>query len=337
MKKEKNYFLNSMKLLLSFVVVCAHKPFFIGGDYIIPVSKIPVPFFIVVSGFFSWKENKEERHNCLKKHSFKIFKLMIYSNIFYFIFYLIINFLNHNLVGYIKRVFSIKSIIAFLVFNQSPVSGHLWFLGSLLYVYLIMMVINKYDLYDKAYKMIPILYIIYIVISRYFKSIFGITLPMYVYRNFILSSLPPFLIGSLLNMKKDKVKEIKNLYLIVGFILLLLANWVEYKILGTEKVPFIAGIFLFIVVAIFSINNSKLTKNSLISTFGEKYSLDIYIYHIAVMYILDFLFLKLGIYDIYKYIAPILIFIVTLIFTIIKFKIFENFKSKKNLKLYKEQ
>lgn len=102
-----------------------------------------------------------------------------------------------------------RTIVAFIGFNQLIYSsGHLWFLFALLYCYIIMILINKYHIYQIAYTSIPFLLICNLGI-RIYSTIEEVNVPWCITRNFFLTGMPFILLGNLIHRyKKDKVDKI---------------------------------------------------------------------------------------------------------------------------------
>ena len=125
-----------LKCVCAFLVICIHIPFpGVLGEYIKSLSRIAVPVFFMITGFFyrniiiketEWKQIK------------KISLMLAASLLLYFlwdIFKLIIK--SESFIEYIKNEISIKNIIGFALLNRTPFSIHLWYLSAILYILLI--------------------------------------------------------------------------------------------------------------------------------------------------------------------------------------------------------
>ena len=88
----------------------------------------------------------------------------------------------------VEGVFSFSLLdIGLFVFLNSPVviAGQLWFLFALLYDYGLFYLFAKIDKVKWAYKLIPILAILYILFAQG-AVLLGIHIPKLLYRNFFI-------------------------------------------------------------------------------------------------------------------------------------------------------
>ena len=79
---------------------------------------------------------------------------------------------------YIKDTFTMQNAINFMIFNESPFHVHLWYLGSILYVYFFVMVLEKMvgdysKTQDYMLMVTPILLICDLAFGKYSILLFG--------------------------------------------------------------------------------------------------------------------------------------------------------------------
>lgn len=68
----------------------------------------------------------------------KILKLLIEANVIFLIWNILCKvFCGKNIIHYLQSTITLKNIIKFVVFNESPLGVHLWYLGAVFYVLLI--------------------------------------------------------------------------------------------------------------------------------------------------------------------------------------------------------
>ena len=139
---ERNHGLDFLKALCSFMVICIHAPFpDIIGNIITPLTRIAVPLFLMITGYYysCVTERKNE-----KKQLIKILRLFVGANFLFFAWSLLTSCLSgDSLITNISNMFSMKSILKFVLLNESPFAVHLWYLGAILYVLLIIYVFEK--------------------------------------------------------------------------------------------------------------------------------------------------------------------------------------------------
>lgn len=82
--RKRNEGLDALKFICAFLVICIHEPFpGIFGEYVTALSRIAVPIFFMISGYFYSEIVKDGK---CKKWIVKIFKLFVGASIFYFLF-----------------------------------------------------------------------------------------------------------------------------------------------------------------------------------------------------------------------------------------------------------
>ncbi len=86
------------------------------------------------------------------KQTKKVIMLIILSNLLYFIFDIITK-------QSIMDMSSLKEVVKFILFNESPFAGHLWYLNALLYVLIIIYLADKLKIRKFLYYTIPVFFI----------------------------------------------------------------------------------------------------------------------------------------------------------------------------------
>ena len=153
-----NHSLNVLKFFSAFAVICTHTINWHNGQIpliIIELSTFAVPVFFLISGFYSYYENNSKANQKYKTRSIKLIKLIIISNLLYLFssFEVMSNLFTQH---YQIMLSKLPSIPQFLVFNLGTY-GHLWFIGSLLYCYILFIILLKLNVKPKKlYKFIPV-------------------------------------------------------------------------------------------------------------------------------------------------------------------------------------
>ena len=306
--KERNYGMDKLKFICAFLVVCIHSPLpGICGAIMVPIARIAVPIFFMISGYYSKNEFP-------KKQVIKILKLILISNIIYFLFNLFCSFFKGNIDSYLYNVFNLKALFEFLFFNSSSVSEHLWYLNALLYTLIIVGFLADKINFKKIYFIIPILLIGDLIFGKYSLAIFNTEIPYIYVRNFLFVGIPYFLLGKLMFNYKNKL-NFENNYLILIFlsIIFMFTTLIEKIILVQHGVNATRDHYIsttFLAVTVFLLFNNYMNKKSFLSIMGKKYSTFIYLYHPLTLIVLATLFSD---FVIYKYIAPFLIFVLTIV------------------------
>lgn len=263
-----------------FFVVCIHSPFEGKiGDIIFCIGKVAVPFFLVVSGYFCYSEEHDVFIKRIKKQAGRIFMISAGTGFLYGYLYLLGNKLGFIDVG-IQTVVTEKSLIDLFVFNESPVAFHLWFLGSLFYALILMLIITKLNIDKFVMYISPILLGIYVYLSYVGKAEY------YVYRNALLVTWPYFMMGCLIKRYKDQIQNhIKPLWINVSAVACLALLIVEYSIRNSVSVPYISAEILVYLIVLVGLNYSDIGKHTKIDRLGSKCTLFIYITHVFVLWL----------------------------------------------------
>ena len=96
-------------------------------------------------------------------------------------------------------------IIDFLVFNESPLGGHLWYLGAILYTLISVRMVQSFGNIKHLYYLIPILLLGDLILGKYAILILGREFPYIIARNWLFVGIPFFSIGMLMREKKFRI------------------------------------------------------------------------------------------------------------------------------------
>ena len=200
-----------MRIVMAFFVIAIHFPFDgKAGEVFFTYGKTAVPFFLVVCGYFLYRDDAKEMMKRLLKQTKRIFIFFIASNAFYALFYAIYLKVTEGSFAGMKDTVSSEALIKFLLYNFSPYSehlwylgSHLWYLGSLLYALLIMLLLNKLKALKVAMFAAPLLVAAYVVLSH-----LGIG-ESYQLRNAVLVGLGYTMMGMLIRRFGKKFLDLK--------------------------------------------------------------------------------------------------------------------------------
>ena len=313
--------LDFAKYLCAFLVISIHMSYF-GKRYFEPLTRFAVPIFFMITGHFYSSIKKSNREYGQIK---KTIAILLSSNFLYLLWEIArCILLNESFSNSFSPLLSAKVWIEFLCFNKSFFSGHLWYLGALLYVLVIILAVDKYSNRKKLYKFIPLLLLLNILLGNYSAILFGIKLPLALTRNFLLCGLPFFLIGDAIRQKQCILKQKQ---LVVMAIFAMLITMVENAFLLGSGKEFNADCFLatpFLAYSLFvlflknnNISNTHILR--IVSKIGKSTSTIIYIVHpIAISIVGKVINMVDGYFPwvntIYHYTAPLIILILCTLF-----------------------
>lgn len=211
MNNKRNTTLEFFKLFASYAVVFIHVMF--NGNLGVAtdaVARFAVPLFFLTSGFFSYNITPEK----ITKRIKHIFKLLMFGTGCYFFFGLLQPIINGSLKDVALYLFDyVNPILALrlLVFNKPVYSGHLWYLWAMLYVYVAFLLATKRGIKEKTiFKASFILLAVHILLGEGL-SVFGVTIPNMIIRNFAFMGLPFFGLGLFVKKHESKICRIPAL------------------------------------------------------------------------------------------------------------------------------
>lgn len=102
----------------------------------------------MITGYFYFDvEEKNGETRQIKK----IFKLVLEANVLYLLWDSFYAVLSRNM-SFLLDTFTIENVLKFIAFNESPLKGHLWYLGAILYVLIIKVFYNQCALRLSCYE-----------------------------------------------------------------------------------------------------------------------------------------------------------------------------------------
>ena len=183
---------------------------------------------------------------------------------------------------------------------------HLWFLQALLYCYIVYYVlINKNFNLRKLYYLIPPLLIGNLILGETFGML-GISIDIFLYRNFIFLGLPFFILGYLIHDKQEEICQLfGNKILLLIIFSSIVFSIAEYWVIGGVLCDLYVGtIILSTSIFVYCMKNPLKLNFKLAAWIGGTLYASMYILHFLVFNILK-QYLHFG------YLNPIILFVVT--------------------------
>jgi len=329
MKKLERYDgLDILKTICAFMVVFAHAPI-VGtcGEYGNVLARVSVPLFFMISGFFfdSVVSNKKEW-----KHVKKLLMLLLLSNLTYFLFNTVKSLILGNVDSFFHKLFSAKTLVRFFFLNVSPFSSHLWYLGAILYVYVLAVCYGKNPSIQQILGrmlpiLIPVLLLGDLILGTYSLLLFGREFPYVIVRNFLFVGIPYFMIGVIMKNKEESLDQIRKhgILMVSLAFLFCLTTILERTILVMNDLKSmrehyisttLLSLVLFIIFSDCSWNDGRL---KLVKLIGRKHSLMIYVIHPLFITLIRAIMIRMGINDLYLFVRPVIVFIVSILFSVI--------------------
>ena len=311
MKTTKNKCISTQRGIACILIVLIHSRFpGLFGQILVAIARSAVFYFFVVSGYFSYDENNERFFYRNKKQFKKVLFITCCAFSLGIIWRILFAVLGSS--GSISGLFSEWSnaayVLTFLVWQNDIVLGPYWFLLSLLVCYPTICIVKKIKI-AKLY--LPI--VISLVTVNFFLCVVCSNIPIYFYRNFILTGFPFFLLGYYIRINQKNGIIQTNINGIVLVFIGLLLTLIEFFLVGSKLIYI--GSILIVLGSIFYAINYPNKELKALSILGDKYSLYIYIFHWYVIDISNIITKRLGvrIVSVIKYLMPFIVLIVTII------------------------
>lgn len=281
--------LDFLKFIACILVVFIHCKFpGMFGENMRAVGRIAVPFFLMVSGYFSVNRSLQIDLASLINKTKHILSLILFSLVFYVLYHLAIKYIvEHNApidvaIEYVSS-FNIKK---FLVINTLSHYLHLWFLFALLYCYLLLYpsFIRRALLNRQVLLILIFLTLLVFVMSSEILPFWGKDIELLGFKsqhNFLFRALPFFLIGLYTRLYQPLKKINANKLLIMASIGIGL-SLIERHCQVQDSQAYMGSIICAFLMLIYGVR-SKQKFPKMIVVGGAKLSLYVYIYHIAVI------------------------------------------------------
>ena len=312
-----------IRIVMAFLVVTIHIPFNgKAGEVFITYGKTAVPFFLVVCGYLLYRDDTAQMMKRLLKQAKKMFILFVTANIFYMAGFAVFDKVVNGSLDETMAGFSPKAITDFLLYNLSPYSEHLWFLGSLLYALVILLILNKLNVLKYAMFTAPVLVAAYVVLSH-----MGIG-EGYQLRNAILVGLSYTMMGMLIRRFEKKILSFRFITPVLAVLFVVCCATAVIELNTYEQgiaVPFVSCEILTYVIALLCLKFPDFGMGTFLEKLGRDCSLPIYIMHIATVALLEMTH-NTGFLGAF---AAVTVFVITAAYTGVYVKIKHMITSKK--------
>ena len=280
MKKIEYHSLYVLKALAALFVLMIHFEFY-KRQYLEPIFKCGVPVFYIISGFFLYSANPISERGKIRKGMTKIFKIMLFFNLAYFI-------LQYALTG-TSCIRSLHDVVRLIMFGDN-ISGHLWFLTSYLWT---LVVFGLLLMLKNGYRIMGVLALLYfveeILVGQY--SFLYLTLNrVHDYVPCLGVSLPMMYIGYSLK-KHEQILKTKLVSRGAGLALMssVVFLYLEHKLLSDAN-HYMGGIMISSYVAticffVFCLVHQEYGKGTFIEKIGKYHSGNIYYWQFFPYYL----------------------------------------------------
>ena len=248
-------------------------------------------------------------------------RITIYASLFYILF----AFLQNWIWGDVSLSVTKKDAIVFVLFNQMKVIvSQMWFLWALLYVYILYLWIGGQEWYKRSSLPIAVLCLILYVALAQGLHIAGISVPNFVYKNWLIEGLGFFTLGFVLHQYRERIK-VKNSLLMASFFVFALLSLVERYILGRDFGVNICSIPQVIALFLYGVSNPERHEGLL------QRLMFVYILHPFAWHSLERVYRIVNVENnmLALYLLPIFVLIITILLSMACYKIQSTLKTQK--------
>ena len=299
------------------------------GTAVQTISRFCVPFFFMISGYYSYYNEGEGHYNASRKIT-HIAKITIFATLFYLFMTVVLCLIFGGSLSFPLQ----KIIVNWLIFNQPVlISGHLWFLFALLYDYILFSLAYRLKIVTVATWTIPILILAYIALAQG-AHLAGVKIPNMIYRNFLIEGFPLFMSGYWLHQNSDKViAKCSDGWLLFLLCASTVACLLERMALGRDFGVNIATFPQLACLFILGMKHPGNFSGSSLGWIGKRLSMLIYVLHMFVWRTLVnriYSFIHISQNPFALYLKPIVVLVATIVFSYAIVFCMDSFKHRKN-------
>lgn len=324
--------LDILKFISAILIVTIHIMFPGNlGVFFKAFSRFAVPVFFMVSGYFSYNAIENRNYLKLRNRIVKLLKIYIPSAILYFVVELLIR--DRSIwFDYIKESICLSSLIKLILFNKPLFNTPLWFLLALIYCYLLIMLLLKFNKLKVMEVLTPILLVVSILFFDIILGVINIEISQLIVRNFLLMGMPFVCIGYFLKMNENRLSGINNLALLSTLILGFAVFIIEYLFLYNMSELYFGSSIIAVSLFILCIRDNRQQKSNKFFAYISDASLTIYIVHSPLSNVCNKLIDKTGMNRTvaFEYIYPIVIILLSIIISFFIYVVKSHINVNKN-------
>jgi len=342
---KRNALIDLFRFVCAFLVVVIHIPF-PGGvfhGFVFPLTRMVVPFFFMVSGYFLADENAGRMKRRLNKQIRHIVWLFAGSMLIYFIVRILFIIMQDpsGTPGNLLVLLDWNSWLRLLAINDTAgfPAGHLWYLSALLYAMVVIRRALEHFELKKLYWPALILGLLLVPLLVWQKSPQAANVPLSLVRNYLFFGFPCLMAGAWLKCNAQRILTWpRKFVMILPVVFALLAigeRWLVYSWLGFgSMVTFFNALLLAASLIVLSVHFPAAGARTVFPQWGARYSLMIYIIHIIPLRVLDAAAGAWGCREAswYRWSAPIVVFLLAFGFAVLWEGAMSKLKERKQAK-----
>ena len=308
--KTENTTLHAFKVLACFSIVSLH--FLMPGEFGVfyqIVARFAVPFFMMLSGYFSFNISKDKVKYRLKQ----MLLLTAASLMFYTIVHFVDLVLTRELTEKMAAI-NLSDFADFFLFNSprdliGSAATPTWYLLAISYIY------GLYLLFYKHFHRFRTLALSLILLLLAFFIEFNTSSTLY-YRNFLFLGLPFFIIGMQFARYRERIlsydcSSISKWAFGLGIVTLIM---LEYGFIGTDYDLYPSTLFLSTAIFLYAVRNARNIDIPILNNIAKKYATMIYFIHPFIIFLFRQLMPRNGLYSFGFFIILLLSYLLSVAF-----------------------
>lgn len=308
---KRNDLLELLRFLSCLFILLIHCPLpGIPGAAVIDFGRYGVPFFLMVSGWFSFSHDRSVMLIRAERQLRKTIRLIVFFTVSYCIMNSVCGMIQGGMpFAWVKNYCNRKTVLYFFLFNRALFFGSsAYYIFMLLYIYILFILYLRYRLPKYILYASPLLVLVNIFCGKY------TSLPWFCYGNFLFTGIPCFALGHLLHKHNERFSRIS------------LRKWVGLFVLGVFSVFFEAytaktaycyfgSVLMAASLLMISVSNTRSYLPRIAQVSG-RYATVIFIIHCGIRDILNAVFLRLDI-SCPEFLFPFVVIITSILFSIL--------------------
>ena len=329
---KRNTLIDVFRFVGAFLVVCIHIRFpkEFSDHFLMPVTRMAVPFFFMVSGYFLADINIDKMKQRLDKQIKHVFWLFAGAAAFYFCAEVIAAAIRNpgEVMDVVSRLWDWNRWYRFIAVNDTwtlfgPLSQHLWYLIALVYsMAAIRLALEHYPL-KKLFWAIPVIGACIVPLTLIKWGVHR-EWPAPLVRNFFTWGIPCVLAGAWMKCNTPRLQKLpRGLAAVLPIIFVLSSmaeryafnRWTPIKSMNI----YFNSLLLAASVIVLSLHFPGAGGRGPFARWGARYSLMIYIIQYFIIWLIEHAAAWLGIEHApwYRWTAPVLVFAASLVFSMV--------------------
>ena len=327
---KRNSLIDLFRFVCAFFVVTIHihLPGSVFRGVIFPLTRMAVPFFFMVSGYFLADLDAERMKQRLNKQIKTVFWMLAGAMLVYFVFQLVFTAIQNpdGLQKSISVLWNWNKWYRLIAISETRgfYSAHLWYLSALLYGMAIIRLALEYHELKKLYWPAAILGLLLVPLLAWRLGLNDPNAPLAMIRNVVFTGFPCLMTGAWIKCNTQRIlKWPRKLVIALPVLFSLLTigeRWLVYWWLGYGSLTtFFNSLLLAASMIVLSIHFPEAGARTPFPKWGAKYSLMIYISHAMIITVLTAAAKSWGFQDAawYRWSAPFAVFLLAFGFSVL--------------------